>query len=364
MVRVLILTSASGAGHNRVAGALSSSLAREGVQVVVADPFRGGDHPSRITRLYGQTIVRAPWLWGILYRITDNRRWVTSLAASLEAAVASVLVRESPDLVVSVHPLCHGAALRALQRMGRKVPVAAVITDLMDVHRAWQDPSVSLFLVPTPGVASQLVSQGIAPAKVHCVGLPVNGDFRKETGPAADALVSLGLDPGRPTVMVTGGGEGAGPLERASRTVMAALPSAQLVVVCGRNERLRRRLAAMDLPGKVLGFVEDMARWMRVSDVVVCKAGAVSVAEATAARRPLVIIEALPGQEKGNLRYVLESGIGVNAPPDRPLARALRALEEQAFHPRAWIENMTRLDRPLASEHAAALILERVPADE
>ncbi|MDO8689769.1 MAG: glycosyltransferase [Dehalococcoidia bacterium] len=285
MVRVPILTSASGAGHNRVAGELRNSLAREGgegVHIEVVDPFQGGDYPSRITRLYGPAIVKASWLWGILYRISDNRCGATSLAAPLDAVVASVLARENPDLVVSVHPLCHGAALRSLRRMGRKVPVAAVITDLMDVHMAWQDPGVSLFLAPTPGVARQLVSQGIAPAKVYCVGLPVNGDFRNETGPVGEALAGLGLGPGRCTVMVTGGGEGAGPLERASRTVMDVLPRAQLVVVCGRNDRLRKKLVAMDLPGKVLGFVEDMARWMRACDVVVCKAGALTVAEATA----------------------------------------------------------------------------------
>lgn len=346
---------------------MRSSLAREGgdgVQVEVVDPFQGGDYPSRLTRLYGPAIVRASWLWGILYRITDSRGRVTSLEAPLDAAVASVLVRVNPDLVVSVHPLCHGAALRSLARMGRRVPVAAVITDLMDVHMAWQDPGVSLFLVPTPGVARQLVSQGIAPAKVHCVGLPVDGAFRVGTGPVGEALAGLGLDPDKPAVMVSGGGEGAGPLERASRTVMAALPGAQLVVVCGRNERLRKKLVAMDLPGKALGFVEDMARWMRACDVVVCKAGALTVAEATAARRPLVIVDALPGQEKGNLRYVLESGIGVHAPPDRPLARALRALEEQAFHPRVCIENMARTDRPHASEQAASLLLGRVGANE
>ncbi|MDO8689770.1 MAG: hypothetical protein Q7R39_07120 [Dehalococcoidia bacterium] len=51
-------------------------------------------------------------------------------------------------------------------------------------------------------------------------------------------------------------------------------------------------------------------------------------------------------------------------PPDRPLARALSALEEQAFHPRVRIENMARADTPGASEQAASLLLERVWANE
>ncbi len=367
MERVLILTSASGSGHNRVAQALRQGLIDEGgetVQVVVADPFKGTDFPSRMTRLYGPAIVNASWLWGMLYHLTDNVRWAMALASPLERAVALTLEKEKPDLVVSVHPLCHGAALRALQRMGRAVPVAAMITDLMDVHVAWQDPGVSLFLAPTQAVAHQLEARGVPPLRVHCMGLPVHAGFR-DTGVQADCVrEQLGLDPERPTILVTGGGEGAGRLERAARVAVEALPRAQVVVACGRNESLRRRLNAADLPGRILGFVENMAQWMRACDVVVAKAGALTVTEATASRRPLVVIDALPGQERGNLKYILKSGIGVHAPPDRPLARALRALEAQAFRPRAWLDNMERIDQPQASELTARLLLERVRADD
>ena len=364
MPRILILTSASGAGHNRVAQALAGALAHwaDGAgEITIADPFLGADLPSRITRLYGGAIVRAPWLWGLLYRMTDNRRNAAALAAPLEAAVERQLEGRRPDLIVSVHPLCHGAALRALKRTGFDVPVAVLVTDLMDVHAAWQPPGVSLFLVPTEEAAWQVVAGGHPPERVYSFGLPIDNDFRNGNGDNGHKTWlrrRLGLDPDIPAIMVTGGGAGAGPLEQAARTISRVLPQAQLVITCGTNEVLRRRLQAKGLRGRILGFVDNMAQWMQACDVVVAKAGAVTVGEAVAARRPLLIVSALPGQEKGNLRFVLESAVGTHTPSGPVLARALRTLEAEDYRPAGWLENMARVDRPKAQDHAARLLIE------
>ncbi|MDP2728254.1 MAG: glycosyltransferase, partial [Dehalococcoidia bacterium] len=289
----------------------------------------------------------------------DNRWWASRLAAPLEGALTTLLRLQCPDFIVSVHPLCHGAALGALKRMGVNVPVAVLVTDLLDIHAAWQAAGVSLFLAPTEGAARQLVYQGCPSNSVHPVGLPVQSDFGNGNGQKATLRLRLGLDPDKPTILVTGGGEGAGPLERAARTIARTLPHAQMVIVCGRNESLHRRISASGLPARILGFVENMAQWMQACDVVVAKAGAVTVAEAVAARRPLLIISALPGQEKGNLRFVLDSGIGAYTPPGPPLAQALRALEAQDYRPAGWLANMAKVDRPLASDQAASLLIER-----
>lgn len=365
MARVLILTSSSGAGHNQVATALSEALSRtagDSVQTAIADPFLGADLPSRIVRLYAPAIVRASWAWGLAYQATNHARPLASLAAPLEAAVASCVQTEKPDLVVSVHPLCHRAAVRVLRRAGLRTPVVVLITDLMDVHLSWLEPEAAFFIAPTAQVTQQLIGSGFPSDRIHCAGLPVHQDFRAAGGDGFKR--SLGLDPDRPVVLLTGGGEGAGPLEEATLTAVEALPNAQTVVVCGRNEKLRRRLVARQLPARILGFIENMARWVRACDVVVGKAGALTVVEAVAARRPLVIIDALPGQERGNLKYVLNAGIGVHAPPARPLARALQALESQAFRPLSWIENMASVDYPRAPEQAARLVLEKVYAGD
>jgi UDP-N-acetylglucosamine:LPS N-acetylglucosamine transferase len=82
-------------------------------------------------------------------------------------------------------------------------------------------------------------------------------------------------------------------------------------VVCGRNERLRRRLATLSRGrASVLGWRDDVAALMRASDVVVTKAGSATLAEAFSQDRPVVTYQALPGQEEGNVALLERLRLG------------------------------------------------------
>src|SRR5205823_8447529 len=80
-----------------------------------------------------------------------------------------------------------------------------------------------------------------------------------------------------------------------------------LVVVCGRNDMLRRsvdRLSAR-MSVRALGFTDTVADLMRAADVLVTKAGGLTLAEAFCSGVAVVVTDALPGQEAGNLEYVM-----------------------------------------------------------
>ena len=74
-------------------------------------------------------------------------------------------------------------------------------------------------------------------------GLPIRPAFSKRQPPRRKLRKQLGLRRDGPAVLLVGGGEGMGPVERTVNAI-AAGPGAkvQLVVVCGRNEKLVKRL--------------------------------------------------------------------------------------------------------------------------
>ena len=84
----------------------------------------------------------------------------------------------------------------------------------------------------------------------------------------------------------------------------------QVVVVAGKNEELRRELAARDYrhPTRVLGFVTNMHELMAVSDLIVTKPGGLTTSEALAMGKPLFILNPIPGQEAANSDFLLERG--------------------------------------------------------
>jgi len=143
------------------------------------------------------------------------------------------------------------------------------------------------------------------------------------------ARSALGLDPTTPTVLVVGGGDGVGGLAAIVPALTAALssrgrggggappahPTAQVVVIAGKNEAVRRRIAATPpVPGVAVvakGFVSNMAEWMTAADCLVTKAGPGTIAEALICGLPMVLSAYLPGQEAPNVPYVVDAGVGV-----------------------------------------------------
>jgi len=158
-------------------------------------------------------------------------------------------------------------------------------------------------------------------------------------------------------VLLVGGGDGLGPLFDTARALDAALPidgpPPQLVVVTGRNAALRERLRAQPwrLPVRVEGFVNNMPEWMAAADVLVTKAGPGTITEGLLSGLPLVLIGKVPGQEDGNVDFVVGNGVGAWEPRPERAAGALRVWLEPG---NPALPLMSAKARQLASPDAAA----------
>ena len=124
------------------------------------------------------------------------------------------------------------------------------------------------------------------------------------------------MDTRLPAALLIGGGEGVGPVEQIARQLAVTLSSdqvlGQIVIICGRNREMEERLAGQSwpLPVVVRGFVDNMPDWMAACDCVVTKAGPGTIAEALISGLPILLSGYIPGQEEGNIPYVVDNGVG------------------------------------------------------
>jgi UDP-N-acetylglucosamine:LPS N-acetylglucosamine transferase len=189
--------------------------------------------------------------------------------------------------------------------------------------------------------------------RIHLLGLPVDLRFRPPAPGEKEALRRrFGLAEDRFTILVAGGAEGSGRLLQMVRALAWKPRDWQVIAVCGRNEKLRRRLNRLRFgtPTLVLGFVEYMADLMRAADLAVGKAGPGAIGEALATGVPLLATSYLPGQETENVTFINEAGIGRYAPrPDQLLEAIQDLLAEDRKLWRQMANSTARLARPYAS---------------
>ena len=343
-VRLLFLIGDTGGGHRSAARAVAQALeaAYPGrFAALICDPLRGPDAPRWqrwLAGLYGPVIRLAPWLWGVLWRVASSPRvlaWLRrTVMPSVYRGVAGAVAAWQPAVIVSFHPLTAEPAVRVRDRDGALLPVITVITDLVTAHLSWRDAAVDRVIVPSAAVAGRCAQDGMPEGHYVETGLPVAAEFCRTPASAAERHVlqrSLGLS-GRFLVVVTGGGEGSGGLYRRTLAILRQVQDVDVAVICGRNERLRRRLTrlAARAGGRltVQGFVGNMPDWFRCADIVVGKAGPGTIAEAACCAAPLVLTSFLPGQEEGNAEFVVRAGAGSYAPRPRDLAAEIARLRD------------------------------------
>jgi 1,2-diacylglycerol 3-beta-galactosyltransferase len=340
-----------------VTGALREIEPR--VRVESSDPLicEGPPVVRRLASLYPKIIQRSGPAWGAIYHGSNTRAAFRLLrgvfGGQVRAVIAGQLKAHDPDVVISVHPLLNHVALAAIRRSGRPRGLMTVVTDLIDLHRGWALPEADLVVVPTEQAGEVVRGLGVPPERVLPLGLPVDLRFRPPAPGERQALRRrFGLEEGRPTLLVLSGGDGSGKLLQQVRALAWGEHEWQVIAVCGRNEKLRRRLSRVrfSTPTVVLGFVDSMPALMRAADLVVTKAGPGAISEALTTGVPLVLTGYLPGQETANVRFVTGAGFGVWAPrPDQLRDAVTRLLSDGGKEAGAMAARAAAIARPYAS---------------
>ena len=270
------------------------------------------------------------------------------------------LVAEHPcNLIVSVHQLINNPVSLIAARY--HIPFVTVVTDLVSTHAAWYCNRAELVIVPTLAAQRRGLETGLRPEQMRLVGLPVAERFRQATDDRFVLRERLGWRQDLPVVVLVGGGEGMGPLGDMARAINQASLPMQMVIVAGRNQALHTQLEHYhwDIPVKVYGFVRDMPDFMRAANILITKAGPGTISEAFIAGLPMILYSKIPGQEDGNVDYVVNEKAGIWAPESRMVVAALRNWLEHPDQLRRASEIALRLARPDAARQIARLLVEK-----
>src|SRR5918999_460716 len=333
---ILFASIAAGGGHVAVARVMADAIEHHypgRFELRISDYMKevGAKRVADLDRLHKDTwrfMLRYPILARTSQRAMDAFPLLTiaaqrRLVRGFARAAAADLREDPPLLIFSNHGLMTAGLAEAKRIGGLEVPVLSFANELVGICY----PVRQAFLN--------------APTK-------------------PEARARLGLED-RFTCLVSSGGEGVGRNQRELvRALLGSEVPLQVVVVAGRNERLKEELRAL-VAGKNLlrieGYVEDMATYLAASDVFVGKAGPASVYEAIVVCRPALVTGYAGLNEVGVARLVEERGLGHYVRNPKELLKEVR---RYAFEP-ALLEEVARrcraLDPVAATERLARYVV-------
>jgi 1,2-diacylglycerol 3-beta-galactosyltransferase len=361
---ILFLFSDTGGGHRSAAEAIIEALQLEyddRLTTQLVDIFiDSAPRPMSYLPKWYPYMVRFPSVWGAGYRLSNGNRRARLIVQSaypyIRRSLHRLLKQYPADLIVSVHPLANDPFLHALGK--QHPPFITVVTDLVSVHSLWYHKDVDLCIVPTEEARQRGMIADLKPEQLKVVGLPVADRFCHPTGEKITLRHQLGWPAEQLVVLLVGGGEGMGPLEKTALAIAETSLPITLVIIAGRNKELKQRLQAYHWPMTtyVYGFVHEMPEFMHAADVLVTKAGPGTISEALNAGLPMILYSRLPGQEDGNIDYVISEGVGVWAPKTSDIVDALKTW---IYHPdqrQTVADACWRASRPEAAREIAHIL--------
>ncbi|MDB5084013.1 MAG: hypothetical protein JWN30_899 [Bacilli bacterium] len=317
--KVLIFYANYGEGHKRAALALHQSLTEQMPDAeIISEDFLGDAFPFTdwvMRNLYLETYHRFKSIYGYIYYKTKDMPADAPVFQLLSYLGSWKLERYlrllQPDIVISTFPSLTGMLSAVKERERVPFSLWCVLTDYV-AHSQWLYKIVDHYFVPTEKIRQDLQKHGIDRKSITISGIPILPAFY-ENKDRNQLRKKYGLDEQKTTLVISAGAFGVTNVADVCKTLVTTCPSAQFVVVCGRNHKMYQQMLGIRNSGMShlfpLPFVQEMDEIMQLADLFITKAGGLSVTEGLASQVPMVLFQSLPGQETENAAYLSRAGV-------------------------------------------------------
>ena len=359
--RFLILTSDSGFGHRSSANSIAKALTLQhpsDVEVSIVNPIFEESVASFLKKAelsYDSNVKNHPAIYRFAYEISESpsikNLMEDTLTFALQKTLRQLLTEWPPNAIASTNQMFNAPVTSVLSDLDLHIPFFTIVTDLAEVHAMWFNEGPDHYYVASERVKAKALTLGMDPNKITISGIPVDPAFKLSEASPQEMRLKLGIDPDLTTLLVVGSKRVSGIFENLVILENISEPF-QVVAIAGGDDDLNQRLNehAWPFPIHVENYVDNVPEWMQAADLLVTKAGGLILSEGLAAGLPIILIDYLPGQEEGNVDFILDNDAGVIAETPEIFYQTVASwLKEHQKRLTARAQNARALGRPDAA---------------
>ena len=375
-MKILILTVSAGGGHNSMTRSLVNCIG-DSAEVKVFDIFMKKDKVKKkfVNDFYFFTCRRLMPLSNAFYRWIlhrnvkrKKRTFFHVLTRKAKPRVFKVLEEFKPDVVFCSHTYCAHIMSEFRDRgvLSTDSPrVFSVTSDYEVSSYSELTTNIDYIVAPCEKVDAELIRRGFREDQILHLGIPVQTKFSEHID-KIEARKTLGVDENKFTVMIMNGEVGFGNPVELIESISKIDVDFQVLVVCGRNEELKKKLDEKIEKGEftktvhAYGFVNNVDVLMSASDCLIGKIGGVAIAEAFNKRIPLIASNALPWQEYDNMVYLCAEGACDYVKKTKKAYEVLEPIIKDEKVREERLKNIDRIIKPNATRDIVSAMFESV----
>jgi len=367
--KVLILYAPFGAGHGGVAKALTKAFLFKYPDVEVINEnileFTFSAIKGDLPKIYDKITLKFPILYKWLYNYFQPRIRILNWASGVilkKNKFVNFIKDVNPNFILATNPLPIQLISETKEKNIIDILSGNVCTDF-GFHSMWYNRHANYYFVATEEVKNSLIRHGVKSEEILVTGIPTDIKFTKQPN-RQKIIKDLGFNSSGQILLIVGGKISCKDILLITKKTKEKNERLQFIIVAGRDVSLYRELSRSQFVKspfiKVFSFVNNLDEYMTVSDLIITKAGGLTVSECLIKGLPMVINDIIPGQEEDNVNYVVENKIGLRT---TNLTETIDILNELFSNP-SKLETMKkdcqRLAKPRAAEEVIDFVVSKI----
>lgn len=256
--------------------------------------------PKMKTMIYGIfnfLVSRCSCVYNFFYKFSANTKFAP-FKSMMRKRIEKILEEKKIDIVISTFPVCSKYVSVYKKVKNTNLKLYTYITDV-EVNQEWLTDEIDAYFVASDETKWQMMQNGVSSKQIKVVGIPVKREFKKAS-----------FEKGKNEILVMGGGLGLLPAMEETLENLAKHREIHITLLTGKNQKMFEKYYGKYSNMKVVGYTDKVYEYLEKAELILTKAGGITLFEAIHSKTPMYVLNPFLSQEIGNAKFIEKNEMG------------------------------------------------------